>query len=111
MNTFAKSAKPALRRLSSTGSRKSPAPSAPARKPQSSFLSSPPPTAAAMAPPPNPPSPLVAAEAAAVVAAAAAKVGQPFLAVSIDDFECCLRVGLRSEEHTSELQSRQYLVC
>src|SRR3712207_8425767 len=23
----------------------------------------------------------------------------------------CCRVGLRSEEHTSELQSRQYLVC
>src|SRR3712207_9528204 len=23
----------------------------------------------------------------------------------------CLRLGFRSEEHTSELQSRQYLVC
>src|SRR3712207_7893896 len=26
-------------------------------------------------------------------------------------FEHHLRIGIRSEEHTSELQSRQYLVC
>src|SRR3712207_8427067 len=28
-----------------------------------------------------------------------------------DDGVCCTPIRLRSEEHTSELQSRQYLVC
>src|SRR5260370_22413178 len=71
MNTFAKSAKPVLRRLSSTGSRKSPAPIAPARGRASSFPSSQPQTAPAMELPQNRPPPPVAAEAAAVAAAAA----------------------------------------
>src|SRR3712207_8176437 len=40
--------------------------------------------------------------------------GSPF-GVSIvcpsSEASCCHRAGVRSEEHTSELQSRQYLVC
>src|ERR1700682_1043298 len=61
-NTFEKSAKPALKRLSSTSNRKSPAPVAPAKKPPSSFRSSPPQTAPEMGLPPNlPPRPVAAA--------------------------------------------------
>src|SRR3712207_7071062 len=37
------------------------------------------------------------------------KIGARFL--RIDPAEWGLKVDLRSEEHTSELQSRQYLVC
>src|SRR3712207_8684696 len=32
-------------------------------------------------------------------------------AVPVDDQHVAVAVGVRSEEHTSELQSRQYLVC
>src|SRR3712207_9505057 len=34
------------------------------------------------------------------------------LADAVEDLDrCAFRIGVRSEEHTSELQSRQYLVC
>src|SRR5260370_29812290 len=104
-NTFVKSAKPGLRRLSFTSSRKSPALSAPARRRASSSPSLPPPTAAAMELPPNPPAPPAAAEAAAVAAAVATKVGQPFLPVRIDDVEhrrlrvSCSRSPRANQEH------------
>src|SRR3712207_6922053 len=41
----------------------------------------------------------------------AAGVAQPAVGVGHPDAEGDLLVDARSEEHTSELQSRQYLVC
>src|SRR3712207_7980311 len=36
---------------------------------------------------------------------------EPFTSYIVDSRPKVLRVDVRSEEHTSELQSRQYLVC
>src|ERR1051326_6495873 len=69
-NTSATTASPNSKRSSSTASRKSPAPSVPAKEPPSNFLSSAPPYPAA---PPNPPPALQAEEAAAAAVAAATK--------------------------------------
>src|SRR3712207_7261208 len=46
-----------------------------------------------------------------VVNTASAASFQPSMRNVCDEERCAVAHGFRSEEHTSELQSRQYLVC
>src|SRR5260370_4183051 len=107
-NTGATSAKPALRRLSSTSSRKSPAPTAPGRRQASSFRCSPKQTARAMEFPPNPPPPPpAAAEAAAVAAAAATKWDSHFW---LSDFSVQYRAARKAVCYAGRIRNTTRLL-